>query len=148
MDPVTIFTVCTTASSVAKAVYKAGIALRNFIQGVQTINETADGLYQEVSALHTTVRAVESTLSTPAVRNAAPPGLWNKVEDCLQNCQTTMTIFGAKIDSIKFDPKNNLAKNALRVWKMTLEEDDIATLRSQIHAHNGAMQLMLVTINW
>jgi hypothetical protein len=147
MDPLSILASVSAASRVALAL---STTLFTFVQATRNVDQSVRGLYDEVTGLNTVLDGIRSSMQAASIGKGKQPegnpGLWQSVVTSLNRCCETVTRMHGTLKEVQ-KPSSNMFGQALRVFKLNWNEDQIKTLRSQIQTHNAALQLALQMIN-
>jgi hypothetical protein len=146
MNPTSILASVSAASRGALAL---STTLFAFIQATRDIDHSVRSLYVEITGLNSVLDSIRSSVEAVSIsRRKQPegdPALWQSVVTSLDHCCETVGRMHVTMKDFK-KPSSNVVGQALRVIKMNWNEDQIRTLRSQIQAHNSALQLALQMI--
>ena len=146
MDPISILA---SVSATSRAALGLSATLFSFVQATRNIDHSVRSLYDEVTGLNSVLDGIRSSLEAASIgRGKQPegdPALWQSVVTSLDHCRKTVGRMHVTIKDSK-KPSSNVVGQAFRVIKMNWNEDQIRTLRSQIQAHNSALQLALQMI--
>ena len=150
MDPLSILAL---AGSAAKATYQTSATLYRFIEGAKNIDRTIKALLTEVVGLNRLLDAIGIALNNPAIeseraRSEDNAGLWSSVVGALDDCRQTVQMLDKKVSGSKGHvTRQNIFKRSVSQLKLNVKDDDIRTLRFQIHAHTANLQVALQMIN-
>jgi hypothetical protein len=150
MDPISIIS---TVGAASKIIYQASTTLYAFIHVTKNVDQSIKSLYAEVDALCRVLDAIGSSLDDPMIRSAKAGAqdnskLWSSFDGSLADCRQT----AQSLDDILKGNKGkstsrNPFKQSIRQMKLSLHEDDIKNIRTQVQTHNTNLQMALQTIN-
>ena len=145
MDPLSIIL---PAAAVSKVAWSCSVALFSFVQNVSNSDQNINALYSETDNLRRTLASITKALETPSLKKHEKLLLWEDVNDCLTECNKTLTSFSQKLETIRpaQAEKTHVFKTTVQVFKMNFKDEEIRTLRAQIHSHSSAMQMVLQMI--
>lgn len=146
MDPATIIG---TAFAISKVVYSCSTTLYTFAKDVEHQDGHITGLYGEVEGLRKCLESIAKTLQSPSVKRYDQLPLWEDVGDGLGECQKTVLAFHKKLETIRPASPERVGKFKACVaqLKLNFSDEDIKSLRAQVHSHSLAMQMILQMIN-
>lgn len=144
MDPLTI---ATTVGGLSALIYQTSKTLYDFIEGTRLVDEKIDAIYAEIQSLARMVSSVESTIRAPALRSSGPDDLWLRVEACLTQCQSMMQGFSQIVEKLESKRKSTPLRDAIRYFRLTLNEDELVSIRARIQTHTQSLSLIVQTLN-
>lgn len=145
MDPISILA---TAAAASKIAWCCSTALGTFIQDATNADQTVKLLYSETENLRRTLSSITIALEAPSLGRYEQLPLWEDVNNCLLECNKTLETFSQTLESFgkAQHGKSNVFKSATQAFKLNIKEDEIRTLRAQLHSHTAAMQMVLQMI--
>ncbi|MCJ1388691.1 hypothetical protein MMC18_001540 [Xylographa bjoerkii] len=153
MDPLSIIAF---AGSVTKVVYQISTTLYTFVQATRVVDQTVQSLCAEVDGISRMLEGISATLKSPSLatarivaQNDENNDLWNTVLGSLIDCRGTLDRLDKALEGIRDKPSGGPSwlKQSSRQLKLSLQDDDIRTYRSQLHTHNMTLQITLQMIN-
>jgi hypothetical protein len=113
MDPVTIIT---SVSAISKAAVAVSTTLFTFIDATQNVDQSVQGIYDEITDLNRTLNAVSHTLESSHVAigtsstNWQNSSLWIAVIGALDDCRVTVEKFEASLRGLENKGSNVAAQ--------------------------------------
>jgi hypothetical protein len=150
MDPVTTISLISGAGTVGKLLFQSGESLYKFIERTRDLDQSIRALHRETAGLGQTITAIRDALQQPAIKNHQSITqdyslVWRTLDTSIRDCEDT-----AKTMKQKFQPvqlaRTSFLSQAWRQYKLSVREDEIKDLRSQIHTHGSRLQLSLQMI--
>lgn len=149
MDPISI--ACAVGAA-TKTVSSAIIRIHVFFGDVKEVDDTIQGLLAELTGLESSLDAIKHGLCDPALsktENIAEKQRSNPVFKALKgnldSCQATLDRFNSTVNGLN-TAGTSIASRAGRQVRLDWNKDQIATWRSQLQTHTGALNLALQMI--
>ena len=150
MDPLTIAcaigAAIKTVSSVSQRVY-------TFVGDVKEVNESIQGLSQELTGVESSLQAIMSGLANPALskansttNKASSSPVFQALKGSLDRCEATLDRFSHAISGLTVT-SSSLKGKIVRQVRLDWSKDHITTCRSQLQTHIGALNLALQMVN-
>ncbi|MCJ1402808.1 hypothetical protein MMC11_006029 [Xylographa trunciseda] len=153
MDPLSIIA---SVSSVTTLVYQVSTTLYTFVQATRVVDQTIQSLCAEVDGISRMIDGISASLKSPLLTIARYVAqidenndLWNTVSGSLIDCRRTLERLDKALEGIRDKPSSGPSwlKQSSRQLKLSLQDDDVRTYRSQLHTHNMTLQITLQMIN-
>ncbi|KAF4626348.1 hypothetical protein G7Y89_g11809 [Cudoniella acicularis] len=141
MDPLSIISVVVTSAKTLSAVTRSVLT---FIDGVRTINQSINGIYDELDSLCRTIEAINGGLATPALTNAIggsqeTGGLWPVVLKSLQDCDLTIHELYDCLQGFNRQSSNVAARTVIAI-RFNRTERQAQVLKNRVFTHNTSLQ--------
>ena len=150
MDP---FSIIGFVGAAAKLTFDTGTTLYRFIQATQALDQTVKDLHLEIVGVAKSLKSLESTLDTPAVRavhahvgDQKAKDLWASVKSSVADCNHTVRHLHRLLADSRPEG-GNILQQWIRQFKISLKNQDIATLRAQLQTHKTSLHTSLLMID-
>lgn len=152
MDPITA---AFAIPSALKIIYSVSHRLQRFAADVSEIQDSLDGLGQELNSIETLLTVLEHSLSPP---QTSRPGGESKVTiinpvlealaGILQNCENTLERFSLALNGLGApQASRSVAKKVVLQVRLDWKKEHIDTCRSQLQTHLGLVNVAVQLFN-
>ena len=147
MDPLSIISAVVTGG---KTLFAVTESVLTFVDEVRTVNQSIQGIYDQVDSLCRTINAINRSLASSSLSSAVPgsqetSALWPPVLKSLQDCELTIHQLYDSLKGLKRQNSGVAARTVMAI-KFARSDREIQVLKGRIQAHHSSLQLALQTI--
>lgn len=153
MDPLSVIA---SVASVASVVFQVSSTLYSFVQAAKVVDETVRSLCAEVDGITRVLDGITSSLKSPSLvvaktvaKSNGSNELWDTVLGSLADCRDTLERLNKALigTHARSTGGRSWMRQSARQLKLSMNDGDIRTYRSQLHTHNMTLQITLQIIN-
>ena len=153
MDPISPFAILNAVTSVGGAVFNLSTKLYSFIKATEVVDKSVEELHREVQGLENVLNTAKNTLAETVRDHAQDPtlsvnGVWTSFKNGVDDCRVTVEALDSIIQDVGVGSgSGNPLKKAFKQVKLSLNTEQITTVRSRVHTHSICLQLVLQMLN-
>jgi hypothetical protein len=152
MDPITILSLASGSAAIGKLLFQSAESLWKFIEQARGVDQSIRDLERETAELSHTLKAISDALNQPTIKNHHTivqdyAMVWEVLEGSVHDCEGTATTMQLKLQGVQSAKRPSFLSQVWKQRRLSLKEEEIGALRSQIQTHSIGLNLSLLMIN-
>jgi hypothetical protein len=152
MDPVTILSLVSGSTAIAKLLFQSAESLWKFIEQARDVDQSIRNLQREAAGLSRTLKAISDALDQTAIKNHRTivqdyAMVWESLDSSVHDCEGSAIAMQIKLEGLQSNKRLPFLSQAWKQYRLGFKEEEIKTLRHQIQTHSTGLHLSLLMIN-
>lgn len=152
MDPITMPSLASGSAAIGKLLFQSAERLWKFIEQTRDVDQSIRDLERETAELSHTLKSVSGALDQPTIKNHHTivqdyAMVWEALQGSVHDCERTATTMQLKLQGVQSAKRPSFLSQVWKQHQLSLKDEEIGTLRSQIQTHSIGLNLSLLIIN-